>query len=68
MIRPADVYLDHCPEVDRHDAPDLNVWEIGDACEGCPIGGGLDCPGTWRWAGSNAIVTQAELEAAAIEA
>ena len=43
-------YLDYCEEVGD------------DACEGCPIGGGLDCPGVWRWREDKRLVTQQDRE------
>jgi hypothetical protein len=69
MIRPADVYLDYCDQVPILDEEDLELEDEAGlvACEGCPVGGGLDCPGTWRWRATDRIVTQAEREARAID-
>lgn len=65
------VYLDNCPEpqdyanelLDKGVDPEEAISE-GDvlACGGCPIGGGLDCPGVWRWHHDHSLVTQADRE------
>lgn len=56
------VYLDYCAEVfDVQEGETAEDAEIA-ACDDCPIGGGLDCPGVWRWRGSHRVVTQADVE------
>lgn len=58
------VYLDHCPEPEQiAEDNGLRPWlgtfdPDGDSCEGCEIGGGLDCPGVWRWRDNDQLVTQ----------
>ena len=61
---PFDTYLDNCIELDEESEADGDGgWPELGACEGCPIGGGLDCNGVWRWRSTDAQVTQAEREA-----
>lgn len=65
------VYLDHCSEpediagelargVEAAKGLDPDI----DSCVGCPIGGGPDCPGVWRWRHDDSVVTQADRERA----
>lgn len=63
------VYLDHCPEP-GYIAAELEVKGVDPeeaqqegeelACAGCPVGGGPDCPGVWKWTHDHSIVTQAD--------